>query len=214
MCNRLSYFILVVLCLTSVISNQANGQLLGQQSLSQSSYVIDKNGHLFAFGWNWAGQFGVGDKTDRNTPVEVPIPPGATRWTLVAGGAAHAIALADSDKLYAWGSNRYGQLGTGTLGEVVVPVRVQNPPGVTAWKSVTAGRDHSLALTSTGQLYAWGNNVDGQLGTGKRGRWPVHGYDAATDPARQRRGCLGGSSGRAGVYVGRQSRWAIVWMGS
>ncbi len=145
-----------------------HAQFLGQQSLSQSSYVIDKNGHLFAFGWNWAGQLGVGDKTDRNTPVEVPIPPGATRWTLVAAGTAHVVALADSDKLYAWGSNRYGQLGTGTLGEVVVPVRVANPPGVTAWKGVTAGRDHSLALTSTGQLYAWGNNVDGQLGTGNR----------------------------------------------
>ncbi len=164
MLDRIGFSLLILLGLTSV----AHAQTLGQQSLSQSSYVIDKNGRLFAFGWNWAGQLGVGDKTDRNTPVEVPIPSGATRWTLVAAGATHAIALADSDKLYAWGSNRYGQLGTGTLGEVVVPMRVANPPGVTAWKWVTAGRDHSLALTSTGQLYAWGNNVDGQLGTGNR----------------------------------------------
>src|ERR1035437_3523572 len=109
-----------------IISGDARAQFLGQQSLSQSSYVIDKNGHLFAFGWNWAGQLGVGDKIDRNTPVEVPVPPGATRWVLVAGGTAHALAVADSDKLPAWGSNRYGQFGTGTMGEVVVPTRVPN----------------------------------------------------------------------------------------
>lgn len=165
--RRFQTALLIVLC-SFLIAPSALAQFLGQQSLSRSSYVIDKNGRLFTFGWNVYGQLGVGDKTDRNTPIEVPVPPGASRWTLAAGGAQHALAVADSDKLYAWGSNRYGQLGTGTLGEVVVPTRVQNPPGVTAWKWVTAGRDHSLALSSTGQLYAWGNNVDGQLGTGNR----------------------------------------------
>ncbi|MDP4198839.1 MAG: hypothetical protein Q8922_02595 [Bacteroidota bacterium] len=162
------YIGLVLVLLAPIAQDQARAQFLGQQSLSQSSYVIDKNGRLFTFGWNAYGQLGVGDRTDHYTPVEVPIPAGASHWTFVAGGAEHALALADSDKLFAWGSNRYGQLGTGTLGEVVIPTRVQNPPGVTAWKWVTAGRDHSLALSSTGQLYAWGNNDDGQLGTGNR----------------------------------------------
>jgi len=165
--NQGFLFLLIINC-SLFIAQSASAQFLGQQSLSRSSYVIDKNGRLFTFGWNAYGQLGVGDKMNRNTPVEVPVPQGAARWTLVAGGAEHALAVADSDKLYAFGSNRYGQLGTGTLGEVVVPTRVPNPQGVTAWKWVTAGRDHSLALSSTGQLYAWGNNDNGQLGIGNR----------------------------------------------
>src|SRR5579885_1475446 len=116
---------LIACALLVFTASHSEAQFLGPQSLSQSTYVIDKNGHLFVSGWNQYGQLGVGDKTDRNQFVEVPIPPGATRWTLVAGGARHAIAVADSDKLYAWGSNRYGQLGTGTMGEVVIPTRIQ-----------------------------------------------------------------------------------------
>ena len=31
---------------------------------------------------------------------------------------------------------------------------------------VACGNSHTLALTSEGQVYSWGNNSDGQLGTG------------------------------------------------
>lgn len=157
------------LCLLATLAMLPVGavaQSLGQQSLSQSSYVIDKDGRLFAFGLNTFGQLGVGDKTNRSKPVEVPVPQGGSRWIVVAGGAYHALAIADSDKLYAWGSNRFGQLGIGKSGERVVPALVPNPEGVKSWKWVTAGRDHSLALSSDGRLFAWGNNDQGQLGTG------------------------------------------------
>ena len=36
------------------------------------------------------------------------------------------------------------------------------------WKTVSAGQYHSLAVRSDGSLWAWGRNVDGQLGDGKR----------------------------------------------
>src|SRR5436309_2933535 len=106
-----------VVLLFLLCSSNMQAQFLGPQSLSQSSFVIDKDGRLFAFGFNAYGQLGVGDKTNRLTPVEVPIPQGATRWTVVASGAYHTLAIADSDKLYAWGSNRFDQLGIGQQGE-------------------------------------------------------------------------------------------------
>lgn len=153
---------LIVLCGAAA----AHAQFLGQQSVAQSSYVVDKNGRLFVTGWNIYGQLGVGDKTDRTSFVEVPVPQGAGRWTMVAGGGSHAVAIADSDKLYVWGSNRYGQLGIGIPLSVVVPMRVANPEGVKNWKWVSAGEDHCVALSTDGRLYAWGNNDHGQVGTG------------------------------------------------
>jgi alpha-tubulin suppressor-like RCC1 family protein/photosystem II stability/assembly factor-like uncharacterized protein len=150
-----------------VFASSAEAQFLGQQSLSESSYVIDQSGNLWAWGRNLYGQLGVGDRTDHNIPMMIPVPVGASKWVLVAGGANFAVAVADSDKLYAWGLNDKGQIGTGIAGGLyVAPVRIQNPPYVTTWKWVSAGADHCEALTTDGRLFAWGNNAQGQLGVG------------------------------------------------
>ncbi|HEY3875366.1 MAG TPA: hypothetical protein VGM92_07800, partial [Candidatus Kapabacteria bacterium] len=144
-----------------------HAQFLGQQSLSESSYVIDQSGNLWVWGRNDESQLGVGDRVDHTTPVMVPVPVGATRWTLVAGGANFALAVADSDKLYSWGVNDHGQLGIGNAGgDYGGPMRIPNPANVTAWKWITAGASHSVALSSDGQLFAWGDNSKGELGVG------------------------------------------------
>src|ERR1019366_746074 len=97
--------------------------------------VIDQSGSLWAWGWNFFGQLGVGDRTNRSTPVQVPLPPGVSRWVLVAGGEYHAIAVGDSDKLYTWGLNDKGQIGNGTAGGLyVLPVLIKNPITVRSWK--------------------------------------------------------------------------------
>ena len=38
---------------------------------------------------------------------------------------------------------------------------------------VAAGEDHSLALKTDGTLYAWGDDVDGQLGNGTAGDYTM-----------------------------------------
>ena len=35
-------------------------------------------------------------------------------------------------------------------------------------QAVSAGSDHSMALTRDGKVFAWGRNFDGQLGDGTR----------------------------------------------
>ena len=37
------------------------------------------------------------------------------------------------------------------------------------WASVSAGNTHTVAVTTNGQLWAWGNTVNGQLGCGHDG---------------------------------------------
>lgn len=87
---------------------------------------------------------------------------------MAAGGpgrtfGGHSLALTEDGKLYAWGDNGFGQLGSGAPGGVSpVPVAVSglDAKPVTA---IGAGAQHSLALAG-GNLYAWGNNASGQLG--------------------------------------------------
>jgi len=91
----------------------------------------------------------------------------------VAVGGSHALLLTDEGIVYTWGgtsSNEYGQLG-----RMVGPGDEQTPSFLyDCFKTddgkfevivqIAAGHSHSLALTQTGRLYAWGNNKAGQLG--------------------------------------------------
>jgi len=65
----------------------------------------------------------------------------------------------------AWGFNTDGELGDGTTTNSDVPVNVKLPAG-TKVTAVAAGGYYSLALTSTGAVFAWGFNTDGELGDG------------------------------------------------
>src|SRR6266516_3717757 len=86
-----------------------------------------------------------------------------------AGGrTARETAAASGGTLRAWGANGLGQLGDGTTSNSDVPVKVKLPPG-TRITSARVGCDHALALTSSGEVLAWGINNTGQLGTGTPG---------------------------------------------
>jgi alpha-tubulin suppressor-like RCC1 family protein len=67
--------------------------------------------------------------------------------------------------VYAWGNNQYGQLGNGTTTNSSTPVPVTGLSGVTV-TAVAGGSEHSMVLTSTGVVYAWGYNAYGALGNG------------------------------------------------
>ena len=100
-----------------------------------------------------------------------------TDWEQVSVGAEHGCGLKQSGALYCWGSNEYGQLGQGGLtpsessstepfdgiASSVDPLRVGSD---TDWTTVASGREHSCARKDNGAIYCWGNNDEGELGTG------------------------------------------------
>src|SRR6218665_1221799 len=76
-----------------------------------------------------------------------------------------AFFITKKDRVYAYGQNSHGCLGVGDDR----PVPENDPQEVTCLSrrkiiEFAAGRDHVLALSSTGQVYACGNNEFGQLG--------------------------------------------------
>ena len=89
--------------------------------------------------------------------------------TQIAAGAYFSLAVTSSGQLYAFGENFYGQLGSatnnGTGNPNPTPALVSLPGASGAVTELAAGYGHSLALTSSGQLFAFGENFYGQLGS-------------------------------------------------
>ncbi|MDI6787050.1 MAG: hypothetical protein QME51_01605, partial [Planctomycetota bacterium] len=83
--------------------------------------AIKTNGTLWAWGWNNWGQLGLGDTTNRLSPVQVTT---ATDWTIVACGERHTLAIKTNGTLWAWGNNGNGQLGDGTTQSRTVPTQI------------------------------------------------------------------------------------------
>ncbi len=131
------------------------------------SLALSSTGHLYAWGYDGQGELGDGSTTNSDTPVAVSAGavPGGTTITQIAGGGDHGLALSSTGQLYTWGLNDYGQLGDGSTTNSSVPVAVSIPGGATITQ-IAGGGLHSLALSSTGQVYAWGYNGKGELGDG------------------------------------------------
>jgi alpha-tubulin suppressor-like RCC1 family protein len=131
--------------------------------------AVTSNGKVFAWGANGYGQLGDGTTTHRTTPVAVHMSGALLGKTVtaVAGGGDHTVALTSDGKVFTWGKNIYGQLGDGTTNFTGTPtpvaVRALFGKRMTA---IAGGGDHTVALTSDGKVFAWGNGTYGQLGDG------------------------------------------------
>jgi alpha-tubulin suppressor-like RCC1 family protein len=130
------------------------------------SVALTKNGTLLAWGDNTFGQVGDGTSKTRKTPVSVKLPKGTT-VTAVRAGCENMIALTKAGTVLSWGFGKFGELGDGKTSNAHAPVAVHLPRDVKI-KSISAGCEHNLALTTSGTLYAWGANGFGQLGDGTR----------------------------------------------
>jgi len=84
---------------------------------------------------------------------------------VVAAGLGHTCALVGMGSVQCWGLNDSGQLGDGTQFDRLGPVSVNGLPNEPI-VALDAGEGFTCAQTATGELYCWGENVHGQLGTG------------------------------------------------
>jgi len=86
-----------------------------------------------------------------------------TKTIAVAGGDFHTIELKSDGTVWSWGSNKYGQLGDGTMIDSPAPIQVSSLTNVT---DIAAGGEHSISLKNDGTVWTWGYNRYGQLGNG------------------------------------------------
>ncbi len=119
----------------------------------------------------WASGAAAINGTGANVTSPVPITAITVPIVKIAAGKDHALALDGTGRVWTWGNNTYGQLGTGNKTSRVTPC---NPsvapcqPNLVSIVGVAAGARHSLALLADGTVKSWGANASGDLGVGSR----------------------------------------------
>ncbi len=133
----------------------------------EGSGVLLGNGDYYNWGYNAAGQLGNSSTINSALPVKVDLPDAVTQ--VFQGGSGpkngQTIAILGDHAVWTWGNNDRGQLGIGSQTDSHVPVQVHVPRHV-VFVNVSSGGFATYAIDQTGQLWAWGDNRSGQLGTG------------------------------------------------
>jgi alpha-tubulin suppressor-like RCC1 family protein len=150
------------LCMVRFAFGQGKGRMPRIAAGTVGLAVVKADGSLWTMGLNALGSAGDGTTEDRRCLVRIGT---GDDWVDVACGSGFSLALKSDGSLWAWGINGNGQLGEGDMGVTGRdhPVSVGRDHD---WVRVVAGPHHSLALKSNGTLWAWGQNIYGQLGVG------------------------------------------------
>ncbi len=127
-----------------------------------SSFALDMNGTVFAWGNNEFGQLGLGSNLPKH--VQMPSVVRGLPETIkqVACGNEHTVALTLSNELYTWGHGDSGLLGHGNNESLCVPKRLEELKKRVL--IVACGGLHTVVVTKDNEVFAWGRGEGGQLG--------------------------------------------------
>ncbi|KAK1791939.1 hypothetical protein P4O66_013913 [Electrophorus voltai] len=120
---------------------------------------------VFCCGANSAGQLGL-KRTDEKGRFSVCAVPALRNMaiTSISCGAEHTAVLTKAGEVYTFGDGAHGQLGHNSTDKELLPRKVK---GIDApAKEVTCGSHHTLVLTASGILLAFGRGVKGQMENG------------------------------------------------
>uniref|UniRef100_A0A8C1UAJ4 HECT and RLD domain containing E3 ubiquitin protein ligase 3 n=1 Tax=Cyprinus carpio TaxID=7962 RepID=A0A8C1UAJ4_CYPCA len=132
------------------------------------SFALSLSGAVFGWGKNSTGQLGLNDEQDRAVPCHIKFLR-SQKVVYISCGEEHTAALTKEGGLFTFGNGSRGQLGHDSTRNEPLPRRVMELMG-TEVSQIACGRHHTLAFVpSTGLVYAFGCNTQGQLGTGLRG---------------------------------------------
>ena len=133
---------------------------------SNHNLVLTSAGQVFAWGCNLFCQLGLGHREDSVKRPTLVKKLAHSFIIQVCCGGNHSLALTNDGKVYAWGSNARGQLGLNRKGNCEeLPSLIIDLAPVPV-KFLACGGSHTMALTSTSTVYAWGKNEFSQLGLG------------------------------------------------
>jgi Regulator of chromosome condensation (RCC1) repeat len=128
---------------------------------------------IWAWGTNDDGQLGDGTGSLQLVPVRVQGLRGPVWPVAISAGFFHSLALANNGTVWAWGDASSGKLGNEhefgmslVPGQVLIRTLGPRPQVLQGVVAIAAGQNHSLALKSNGEVWAWGDNSLGQLGIG------------------------------------------------
>ena len=135
------------------------------------SIALDTNGNIWGWGGNNLSQLGNGNTTNQKTPIKIT---SGTEYIYISAGRSHSFAIDKDGYLWGWGDNTNGNaLGDAsiyndstTYSSILlqnVPIKIMTDKRFSVAISCSST---SFAIDTSGNLYGWGNNSFGRLGTG------------------------------------------------
>jgi alpha-tubulin suppressor-like RCC1 family protein len=146
------------------------------------SMALKSDGTVYAWGRNTYGQLGDGSLSDSVAPFEVLGLNGfnfLTGISQISAGQYFSLALKSDGTVWAWGDNSVGEAGQGRTKSThyTWPVEVLGPRNGSTYlsnvRNIAAGYLHALAIVSGGSGYAWGHNLNGELGNNSTTDSPI-----------------------------------------
>ena len=121
--------------------------------------ALDKDGKVYTWGVNNKGQLGNGGKETSIIPTNIRFDfadPSTTYITRIEVGIEHTLALDNTGKLWAWGSNDRYAIGNNKRDHALKPVQIRLPDNAKPVE-IAVGETTSYAIDEEGHIYAWGN---------------------------------------------------------
>ena len=156
------------------------------------SVALTNKGTVYGWGTGYYGQHGGAVRRPQMVPRLLSFQ--KCKIVQIAVGDDFSLALATDGRIWSWGANDCGQLGLGDTKARFKPqvvgsthtdvgdtrtdpllIPAANNAVKTTYRSIGAGKAHAVACNGEGQLFAWGFNMQGQLGQGSSRKF-------ATDP--------------------------------
>lgn len=156
-----------------LISNNEKIKTIASGAL-HTIFITDL-GRIFTCGNNEHGQLGDTTMKDSFIPVDITKHFNTNQKIIKAtAGRNFSLALTNTGKVYGWGNNKFGQLGindfiTSSTGPLDITDYLKLEENDSILEIITgATSTHVYAISSSGQIYAWGNNDYGQIGEGSK----------------------------------------------
>uniref|UniRef100_A0A672ZNA8 RCC1 and BTB domain-containing protein 2-like n=1 Tax=Sphaeramia orbicularis TaxID=375764 RepID=A0A672ZNA8_9TELE len=142
-------------------------------SAANEALYVTVNDEVFALGTNCSGCLGLGDLQSTIEPRRIDVLCGKKIVSLSYGTGPHVVIATADGEVFAWGHNGYSQLGNGTTNHGLTPALVSTNLLSKRVTDVACGSHHTIALTTDGEVYAWGYNNSGQVGSGSTANQPT-----------------------------------------
>ncbi|CAB3382843.1 Hypothetical predicted protein [Cloeon dipterum] len=128
-----------------------------------SVFAIASSGAVFAWGANTFGQLGLGSNGNVMHPTKILGHLERKKVVQVACGRWHTLALTSKGEVFTFGFNKNGKLGVGDKQHKNLPTKVDGPLAGRFVTSIACQYVGSVALLTSGEVFAWGGNQEYSL---------------------------------------------------
>ena len=142
-----------------VVFSNTSIRFVNAMCCDNSTFVVSRDGEIWAFGRNHRGQLGISSTTNTNIPTKILFPNGVAIKSLVCG-TNHVFAISTVNKLYGWGDNTNKRFCC-NIDFYNVPHHIATDIKI---NTLSCGLYHNIAFSITNEIYTWGKNNHGQLG--------------------------------------------------